>query len=852
MLTMDLGAVEDFPFVDAPAPRMINDAYHLLFELGALNEAREPTWLGRRMARWPLDVRLARMVFEGAERGCLEDMLVLAAGLSIQDPRERPLDARHAADEAHARFADPKSDFAGLLNLWRHLKKARREHTGNQFRKLCRREFLAWQRILEWFDLVQQLRDQAREEGLALRGGHADAEQLHLSLLSGMLSNVGLKHPEEPVYTGARNRRFQIFPGSALFGSNPRWLMAAEIVETSRPYARTNAAIKPQWIEQQGAHLLKRSYSEPRWSRRRGQVLADEQISLYGLVLVERRTVSYARINPGEARKLFIREALVRDELDARHAFLKHNAELRASLQVAEHKRRRHDVLVDERQVAACFERVLPEQVNSAKSLDTWLARSGKQGQQKLMLRAQDLLREDAPDISELDFPDWLDSGGHQLDLSYRFEPGADDDGVTVRVPLEWLNTLDEGRLQWLVPGLLEEKVEELLRGLPKPTRRALTPAPEFARLALERIATEHDRPLFKALAGALGAETGLDLDAEQFEAASIPEHLRFRYVVLGDKGQDLAASRDLPALKARFGIRARRRFMDRQGGQWNRDGETRWTFGRLPASCRTPDGVTAWPALVDQQDSVGLRLFDTQAEAAYAQLEGVRRLVALSLHDKLAYLHKNHGIGQAALVAWSAWGGVGELVGDLAWASLCAVADEQALGVRDEAAFEALVQSARQAVGQAFRQRADLLSELLPQAVALSRAIDRLPKARKAARNDMRGQLDDLVYEGFLRDLEPGRLQHYPRYLAAMQSRLDRIAEDPARDARLASEVEPYWSRYLAQLAKGGEYGPALDDFRWLIEEFRVSQFAQSLGTAGKVSAKRLEIAWRKVSESD
>jgi ATP-dependent helicase HrpA len=468
------------------------------------------------------------------------------------------------------------------------------------------------------------------------------------------------------------------------------------------------------------------------------------------------------------------------------------------------------------------------------------------------MLGAQDLLREDAPEVSEEDFPDWLDSGGHQLELTYRFEPGADDDGVTVRVPLEWLNTLDEGRLQWLAPGLLEEKVEELLRGLPKPTRRALTPAPGFARLALERIGMERDRPLFETLADALGAESGLDLDAAQFAAASIPEHLRFRYAVLGDKGQELAVSRDLPALKERFGIRARRHFMDRQGGQWNRDGETRWTFGRLPASCQTPDGATAWPALVDQQDSVGLRLFDTQAEAAYSQLEGVRRLVALSLHDKLAYLHKNHGIGQPALVAWSAWGGVAELVRDLAWASLCAVVDEYALSVRDEAAFDALVRSARGALGQAFRQGANLLTDLLPQTAGLSLAIDRLPEAREAARNDMRGQLDDLVYEGFLRDLEPGRLQHYPRYLAAMQARLDRIAVDPARDARLASEVEPYWSLYLGHIAAGGEYGPALDDFRWLLEEFRVSQYAQSLGTASKVSAKRLEIAWRKVSESD
>jgi ATP-dependent helicase HrpA len=851
MLTMGLGAVEDFPFLDAPAPRMISDAMQLLFELGAVDDARAPTDLGRRMARWPLDVRLARMVLEGAERDCLEDMLVLAAGLSIQDPRERPLDARQAADAAHARFADPQSDFAGLLKLWAHLKQARRAQTGNQFRKWCRREYLGWQRVLEWFDLVQQLRDQAREEGLALHGGHAGAEPLHRCLLSGLLSNVGLKHPEEPAYIGARNRRFHIFPGSGLFGSHPRWLMAAEIVETSRPYARGNAAIKPEWIEQQGAHLLQRSYSDPRWSRRRGQVMADEQVSLYGLVLVERRSIAYARVNPGEAREIFIRDALAGGQLDARHAFLQHNAELRATLQVAEHKRRRRDVLVDERQLAAWFDRVLPAQVNSAKTLAKWLERGGRQGQQKLMWQAQDLLRDDAALASAQDFPDWLDSAGHPLELVYRFEPGAQDDGVTVRVPLEWLNTLDEGRLQWLVPGMLEEKVEELLRGLPKPTRRALTPVPQFARLALDRIAADRGRALCEALADALNAETGLGLAAEQFEAVSLPEHLRFRYAVLDDTGQALAASRDLAALRARFGLQARRRFMDRQGGGWNRDGETDWVFATLPRSIQAATGGTAWPALVDQQDSVGLRLFDTHEEAAWSQLEGVRRLLALQLDDKLDYLRTKHGLRQTAAAAWSAWGSMEGLHRDLAWSSLCAVADETAVSVRDAGAFTHLVAETRRKLGPEFQQRAELLSSVLEQASGLSREIDALPAARAAARNDLRSQLDDLVYDGFLADLEPARLQHYPRYLQGMRQRLDRIGLDPQRDARLLAQVEAYWTRYLAHLASGQDYGAALDQFRWLIEEYRVSLFAQILGTDEKVSPKRLEQAWTQVLEA-
>jgi ATP-dependent helicase HrpA len=853
MLTMGLGAVEEFPFLDPPAPRMIADAYHLLFELGAVDEDRQPTADGRRMARWPLDVRLARMVLEGSRQSCLEDLLVLAAYLSIQDPRERPLDAQQAADEAHERFADPKSDFAARLRLWAHLRKERRAKTGNQFRKLCRREFLNWQRVLEWFDLYQQLRDQAREERMGLHGGHGSYEQVHKALLSGLLSHVGQKHPEQPFYTGARNRHFNIFPGSGLFGGSPKWLMTAEIVETTKPYARTNAVIQPEWIEAQAKHLLKYSYGDPHWSRRRGQVVASQQVSMFGLVLAERRLVSYSDVDPRAARAIFILEALVRGDLDTRRGFLEHNRQMREEVERLEHKRRRRDVLVDEKVLSRHFDALLPDNVLSARTLEKWLARIGVEGRKQMLLSADLLTREDAGLAPPDAYPDCLQQEGHAFPLDYRFAPGAPDDGVTVTVTLELLNTLDGGSLQWLVPGMLPEKVTEIIRNLPKPVRRGLPPAPQLAESAMAELPAEHSLPLHEALAGVLSRLTGIALAPAALAECPIPEHLEIRIVLLGSGGKVLAVSRDLEDLQARYGQKARRRFMDRVGGEWNRDAETEWAFGDLPVSVKSADGRRAYPALVDQQDAVGLRLFDTAEDAAWSHLQGVRRLLAIGMKDKLRYLEKHHGIASRALMAWNAVGSSTDLVRDLAWSSLCAVADHEAAAVRGEASFRDLLGRARSAVGAEFQRRAVRLREVLEKFGSIRKALDAgMAERRPGVFQDIGSQLADLVYEGFLLDLEPGRLEHYPRYLEAIIQRLERLEQDPARDESLMAQVEGYWSRYLEQVGQGVEYGEALDRFRWLLEEYRVSLFAQQLKTAEKTSPKRLDDAWRQVMNAD
>ena len=846
MLTTSLGAVEDFPFVDPPAPRMINEAYQLLFELGAVDEARSPTKLGHSLVRWPMDVRLARMVVEGPKQGCLEDMLVLAAALSIQDPRERPLDAQAAADEMHSRFNDSKSDFITFLELWKYLRQQRRKVSGNQFRKLCRREFFNWQRVLEWFDLYQQLRDQARESRMKLSGKHGDYDQVHKALLTGLLSHVGQKHPEERSYQGTRSRSYYIFPGSGLFGRSPKWLMAAEIVETTKTWARVNAVIKPEWIEQQGRHLLKRHYFDPHWSSRRGAVMAWEQVSLFGLVVVDKRRVHYGSIDPAEARKIFITEALVRSRLDTRAAFKQHNETIRAEVEELEHKRRKRDVLADEHTQFEFFDARIPDEVNSAAAFEKWLIGLGNEGRELLYLGHEVLMREDAGLAPQELFPDFLDVRGQLFPLEYHFEPGHEHDGVTVAVPLELLNTLDPGRLQWLVPGLLRDKLIALIRQLPKPQRRSLTPVPTYADALLESFQDQQQRPLLVECARHLKKMTGMEIQAHDLDETAIAEHFRFRISVRDQDGKMIAQGRDLRSLQEELGNKARRRFMDIQGQSFNRDGATAWDFGELEVRVTTSDATSAWPALVDQESAVGLRIFDTRQEAALSHIDGIRRLLALTLADKLNYLQKHHGLTRDSLLVWSSLGSTTDLVQDLAWKSLCETAGDVS-AIRNANDFEALCHRVRNETGSCCLRLAGLLNDFLPLCGKVYGKLSGNIGSRWAdVSADIGSQMEDMVYPGFLVDLEPGRLSHYPRYLRGIMERLEQLEQNPQRDKQRMNQVSPWWQAYLRALEKGAPYDETLDDFRWLLEEYRISQFAQGLGTEGKVSEKRLAVYWK------
>ncbi len=853
MLTTNLGTVEDFPFLDPPAPRMINDAYHLLFELGAIDESRQPVQLGRQLARWPLDVRLARMLIEGPKQSCLNELIILASAQSIQDPRERPIDASAAADAAHGRFEHDDSDFMAFLQLWEYLKRERKQKSSSQFRKLCKREYLNWTRINEWFDLNRQFREQAREEKLSFSKQPGTSEQIHKALLAGLLSHVGHKNPEDSGYMGPRSREFHIFPGSGLFGRRPQWLMAAEIVETSKTYARVNAVIKPEWIEAQAKHLLKHHYFDPHWSRKQGRVLAWEQVALFGLVIVEKRRVNYSRINPGEARQLFITGALVRGELDTRAGFLENNQQVREEIEELEHKRRKHDVMADESTLFAFFNARIPEDVNDSVGFEKWLKKLGESGRQQLYIGHDVLMQDQAGDAPADLYPDSIRIGVQDLPLSYQFKPGDVADGVTITVPLERLNTLKDSQLQWLVPGLLRDKIIALIKNLPKPQRRVLTPVPQFADAALERLRDESSTALLPALGRVLEVMTGIEIEISAFDESRLPDYLRFRVEVIDENQQCIAVSRDLSELQQQFGQQAKHEFMQRLGSDHQRDNEQSWVFGDLPQSMLTEDGAgqttKAWPAVIDQGAAVGLRMFDTRDEAANEHHHGVLRLLSLQLADKLRDLRKHHGLSAAGLLAWSAVGSADALIDGLVKSSLALAAGNQPARVRDEAAFDELLNYVRAELGLLFRTQAGHVNKTLKIWSELTKSLnDTYYNTRPDVYNDMRSQLDDMLYEGFLHELSPARLEHYPRYLEAMRIRLASVEKDPHRDAARMQEVEPFWQQYLQLLEQGRDYDENVDDYRWLMEEFRVSLFAQQLGTRAKVSVQRLLKAWQKI----
>jgi ATP-dependent helicase HrpA len=852
MLVMGLGTVEDFPFVDPPAPRMINDAYNLLKELKAIDDSHRPTSDGKQMVQWPLDVRLVRMIMEGSRLNCLEEMLVLTSVLSIQDPRERPLDKQAKADEAHRRFDDDQSDFAGLLKLWRHVRDARQRLTGNQFRKHCRDHFLNWRRVMEWFDLHRQLAAQAATEKLTPNGNDQTPDEhhaaVHQALLSGLLSHVGLKQPEDRSYLGIRSRSFHIFPSSGLFGRSPKWLMSAEIVETSKSWGRINASIRPEWIEQQGAHLLKRRIFDPHWSRRAGKVMAWEQVSLFGLVIVEKRRVHFAPLDPVQARKVFILEALVRGELDTRSGFMAHNEEIRASVEQMEEKRRKRDVLAHEDAQTAFFEARIPEDVHSSASFEKWLKQIGKKGRQQLFLAQDVLLRDNAGEAPVGQFPDSMEIGEHRFPLTYRFEPGHEHDGVCLDIPLEFLNILNPGRLEWLVPGMLRDKVVELIKQTPKPIRRALTPAQAFADAALESMGRNPRGSMLNELARSLNELSGLDVSSKLFDEEAIDPHFRFLIRVTDVDGSLVAAGRNLKSIQDELGKRAQRKFMDRQGGGYNRDGLTDFTVDNLEHCITTQNGVPAWPALIDQGDAAGLRLFDTEEEAISAHRAGVLRLVSLSLSDKIAYLNKHHGISRGSLMGWSSVGNVSGLVSDLVESSLSEAAGSLE-DIRTRESFDQVCTSARSRVGGICRKYAEILENVLAAWTRAGTDLAEIETRRPEVWHDITTQLEDLVYEGFLGDIGSARLSHYTRYLKAVEVRLRNLRDDPGRDATRMLAVKPWWDRYLDWIADGNDYDERVDEYRWLIEEYRVSLFAQRLGTVVRVSEKRLADAWRNVA---
>ena len=894
MLALQLGEVDEFPFLEAPDPRVVADGYRRLAEISAIDESRHLTPIGRTVAKLPIDVQLARMLVEAQQLQSLREVLAIVSFLSIQDPRERPADARQQADAAHAAFADPKSDFVGVLNLWREYGKAHEDLTQSKLRDWCSRHFLSFMRMREWRELHRQLllvvqelgwnitspsplRGEGRGEGPTSRGaanaaavavekkggrkasrehplltpalspegrgskGEDEAarqyESLHRSLLAGLPTQVGHKD-EKGVYRSTRERRFQVFPGSSLSKVPPNWIFAAQILDVGgRVWGMMCARIEPLWIEQQAAHLLRASCRDPHWSRKRGHVVAYEQVSLFGLTLVERRPVTFQKQDPALAHEIFLREALARCDIDARSDFIRANQRVLEDARGIEAKQRREGLLRHEDELVGFFEGKLPQDIADSRALDAWYRKARPAEQAALRWSLDDVMSGGAG-LDPKAFPASLDVPPQKYRLEYRFVPGDDADGVTLHLPLAMLNALPAARCEWLVPGLLAEKVAELIRGLPKALRRNFVPAPDFARAFAEAEAPR-DESLTKALAAFLKRATGVDVSAAEFDAVELSAHFRMRYRLHDENGKTLATGRDLAAIRAQWEGQAREAFSRKTDIELTREDVASWDFEEIPAQVRSAGGLLAFPALVDLGDAVALRVFERSDEAREAHVGGVTRLLRNALASDMKQARRRLPVGNPLALKYAPLGGVDGLREDLVEGGFQDLLARHTLDVRTAGSFEALhTQAARELFGAAVERlklaepiieaQADLKPWLQPPLMGFARA----------SYDDLREQLDALLTSGFLRELPTSRLAHYPRYLKAMRLRAERLRQDPAKDQQRLLQVLPFWRDYLKHRAAGSE---GLDELRWLIEEWRVSLFAQELKTPEPVSAKRL-----------
>jgi ATP-dependent helicase HrpA len=848
-----LGDIKSFPFLDPPRPEAVRDGYKTLFELGALDEQERLTPIGRQLARLPCDPRIGRMIVAGHEEHCLAELLIIAAALEVQDPRERPLEKQQAADECHAQFFAEDSDFLGYLKLWDFFHALKQKLSRNQLRKACRQNFLSFNRMREWADVHRELMELAAEAGFRPGPRRGQYASIHQAILTGLLSSVAARG-EGYEYTAAGGGKCQLWPGSSLFAKKPKWIVAAELVETTRRYLRVCARIDPRWIEPLAGHLVNRSYSELHWDGESGSAMAYERVSLFGLTIVPRRRVAYGPIDPATARQVFIQQGLVEGDLQHKPAFLVENEQLLQEMELLQVKLRRNDLLAGPWARYEFYDRRLPEDVYDARRLTRWLREEERREPRLLRMTQADLLGPETPAVPKEAFPDQIAMCAVALPVEYRFAPGADDDGLTLNVPLEAIGQLDPDRLGWLVPGLLEPKVLALIRALPKSLRRLFLPAVETARSVARQLAFGQGN-LIQAVADALGRIAGQPIPRDAFQEDRLPDNLRMNVRVVGPDGKPLAAGRDLDTLRAQLGPLVPRSLAAVANPHWNRPGLRAWDFGELPRQVEIQRGavaVTAYPALIDHQTDVELRLLDTPQRADQETRFGLRRLCLLAgqreVRSQVQWLP---GLDKMLVYASGVPGldlkeQMVELLADRAFVAELPMP-------RDRAAFDERLRVGRERVGLAVQEIVRVLGPLWEAYHRARLALEQSGAARwRHASDDVGRQLAELLRPDFLSTTPWFWLQQYPRYLQAIVARLERLpAGSLARDREATEEVRRLWAAYAqrAQQHSAREvFDPELVLYRWMLEEYRVSLFAQKLGTAVPVSAVRLERQWAKV----
>lgn len=841
-----LGWVEDFPFVQAPDGRLINDGYRLLLELGAVDHKKKLTKTGRQLARFPIDPRFARMVLAAKEENCLSEVLTVVSALSVQDPRERPMNKQQVADELHAEFNHEKSDFLSIVNMWEFCKVQSERLSSNQFRKMCKQRFLAYMRVREWRDIRRQLQQTLKTINAKENTKEATYDSVHRALLTGLLGNIAVKEDRNE-YHSTRNRKIMLFPGSGVFGKGPKWIMAAEISETTRLYARGVAGIDPLWVESVGESLLKHSYSGASWQRKRSQVGALRKSTLYGLVVIEKRRVNYGPINPADSRQIFIREGLVEGNYNTQATFYKHNLRLIDEVVSLEDKTRRKDILIEPEELFQFYDDIIPEGIYSGPQFEKWREEYEKTAPRGLYLSKEYLVRDEGPDIDQKDFPDQIEFSGLVLPLKYHFKPGADDDGVTLVVPVSLLNRVEADECQWLVPGMLEEKVVAVIKSLPKQLRRNFVPAPDYAAQSIPMIQQSESKSFFAALSGVLQKLTGVQVAAADWQLDQLPPHMLMRYEILDANGKTIDDGRDIERLQAKYIDQIEESLASDQGNAFERSDLTDWNFGDLPEWVEVnTQGVQmkGYPALVAEEGKVNLRLFATAEAASFEMPGGLRALYKKRLSKEVKYLLRNLPGIDVLCLRFAAVGKSDVLKHDIVDASVdMALVSDKAYPRTREEFNENLDKHKNDLV-----THANTICEQLAKAFETHREISKRMSGSVSlswveAVADIKDQVAHLIYPGFVVKTPAERLHRLPVYFKAIDKRLDSLDREPDRDRRRRAEIIPVWDKVKALQSNAESI-----QIRWLMEELRVSIYAQEFGTTSKVSVGKIETMLEKL----
>ncbi|EWH12332.1 helicase, ATP-dependent [Catenovulum agarivorans DS-2] len=852
MHSLGLGDIESFPFIQPPDNRAINDGILLLQEIGALEQHKNKqkarlTELGRAVSRIPVDPRLAKMVVTANEQSCLREVITIVAGLSIQDPRERPNEKKQAADEQHKRFESNDSDFLSYLNLWQYIEEQQQELSQNQFRKLCKKEFLNYLRIREWQDIVYQLTEATKEQGWKLNNQDANYAAIHQAILSGLLSHIGNKDNQQG-YLGARNSRFVVFPGSGLAKTKAKWIMAAELVETSRLFAREVAKIEPEWIEPYAMHLVNRNYSEPHWEKKRGSVVAYENVVLYGLSIVHKRKVQYSRIDPTACRAIFIREALVNGQIQLNDAFIQHNQNLLDEIHELEAKSRRRDILVDEENLFEFYDQRIPQEVFDTVRFKKWWSKNKKTQPNLLNFSLDDLMKHDASSITKDAFPDTWNQDGLVLKLEYVFEPTEDADGVNLIVPLALLNQLKDTGFDWGIAGYRHDLAVALIKSLPKNLRKNFVPAPDFATACLQAIQVS-DEPFVHVLAKQLLRMTGTKIDPQQWDYSQVPSHLRINFKVVNEKGSVLGISKDLAELKRKLQGKVADTLTEVADEGIEQQGIREWTFGALEAEYTKKQAhyeIKAYPALVDDQAEVSIKLFDNQTDADWNMLQGVTRLLYLNLPSPRSYLQEKLPNKAKLGLYFNPFGKIDDLLQDCIFAAIQQLLAEKNTIPRDEQEYK----QAREDIRGELAERVLQIAKQVESILVKVNAINKMLKGKTSfelvqAQSEIKQHLSQLVFKGFITRFGANKLKDIERYVQGIHRRLEKLPIDPVRDRLNREQVNKIADNYAAKLQanlQGEAVNHTLEQLRWMLEELKISLFAQNLGTSMPISPKRVQ----------